>query len=235
MEEIKIRVARLEEASTVDGPGVRTVLWVQGCRRNCPGCQNPRLHRDDGGQLFDAWDLGNWLAIFNAMGSAAGSHLYTITGGEPFDQPLALSLLIAGIRAKDPRAHVVAYTGYRWEDLVPGGNFKTFQAPATERAYLTGLALSWIDVLVDGPYIQELDNDMMQYVGSSNQRVIDVQASLYGGELALLDWASEGMFTVEDGAVTMAGGWLEVTGLDGIGEEAPAPKCGQAERGQEHG
>jgi len=215
-------IARIADASTVDGPGVRTTIWFQGCRNRCPGCQNEALQDPAGGNSLDVVALGHMLRIVNVLSSAAGNHLYTVTGGEPFDQPLALALMLSSLRAHDPDAHVIVYTGYTWELLQASGR-KT----ATER-----LAMQQIDVLVDGPYIAELDDDKRQYVGSSNQRVIRVKESLESGQLVLEDWDSAALFTILDGQVTMAGGWLEEVNVAGIGTVTEAPLCGQAERGK---
>jgi len=161
-----------------------------------------------------------------------GSHRYTITGGEPFDQAEELLMLVTAIRALDQSAHIIVYTGYKWERLVN----RTTIGWRYRR-----LILFHIRVLVDGPYMWELDNDHMQYVGSANQRVIDVESTLDNAgsllapmpasDLVLLDWTTNGMITITDGAITAAKGWMEDALLNLAGKQIPTPRCGESERG----
>lgn len=225
-----LRYAGLDGASTVDGPGVRTVLWFQGCSIRCSHCQNRTLWDEYGGKGGDPARLAQQMAEYNRL-HAGGSHRYTITGGEPFDQQEELLMLVTALQEVDRAAHIIVYTGYTLERLTsaahPGWRYRR-------------LVLSNIDVLVDGPYKYDQDSDYMQYVGSANQRVIDmastldkigVFAPLPTSDIVQIDWGSTGMFTIQSGAITAAKGWIEDANLGQAGANGTAPRCGESERG----
>lgn len=138
-----------EPAVTVLGPGSRYCLWVQGCPRSCPGCIAATTHRLEDGKQIEIGALSWEIALSHADG-------LTISGGEPFLQAPALAELIRLVRQIRPMG-VIVYTGYLYEELL--------QMP--QAADL----LAQTDLLIDGPYIQELD-DHKGLRGSSNQRVI---------------------------------------------------------------
>jgi anaerobic ribonucleoside-triphosphate reductase activating protein len=154
-----------EPAVTVLGPGTRYVLWVQGCHRNCPGCIAAKSHDPAAGKEIPV----NALAVEIALSGADG---LTISGGEPFLQAEALAELVRQIRQKRPMG-VIVYTGYLYEELLAMPEAKPF--------------LDEIDLLIDGPYVQALD-DGKSLRGSSNQRVIPLTEQyldalpLYGAE-----------------------------------------------------
>ena len=163
LHEITLRIAGRIGESIVDGPGLRYVLFTQGCPHHCPGCHNPETHSFDGGTLVPLDEiLANILA--NPL-----IHRVTFSGGEPFVQadrllPLALELKKRGF-------HLMAYTGFTYEALLerPDG-----------RALLETL-----DMLVDGPFIQAQCSLDLPFRGSANQRVLDVPASLNAGRPVL--------------------------------------------------
>lgn len=161
-----IRLHGIAQDSIVDGPGLRLAVFVQGCGRNCKGCHNPDSQPYDGGTEWSVADvLKNITPITQGV---------TLTGGEPFDQaarcaPIALDAQLRGL-------DVWAYTGYTFEELMRGTLFQQ-------------MLLSFVDVLVDGPYVGGLRLHDLKWRGSSNQRVIDVQASLRKGEVVL--WEAE--------------------------------------------
>ena len=138
-----------EAAVHVLGPGTRYVLWTQGCQKNCPGCIAGGTHAVGDGKSISARALAWEIALSGAEG-------LTISGGEPFLQAPALAKLIRLVH-KQRDMGVIVYTGYRYEDLpaLPGG----------------GELLEQTDLLIDGEYIQSLD-DHQGLRGSSNQRVI---------------------------------------------------------------
>jgi anaerobic ribonucleoside-triphosphate reductase activating protein len=143
----------------VDGPGVRYVVFTQGCRLRCKGCHNPGTHDERGGYFVETRDI---LARFDENPLLSG---ITLSGGEPFLQPAPLSLLAEQIKARGKT--VFTYTGYTFEDLLrlvleDGG-----RGPA-----VAGL-LSFTDTLIDGPYIEELKDLDLTFRGSSNQRILD--------------------------------------------------------------
>ena len=144
-----IRIHAKETGVTTLGPGKRFCLWVQGCRQRCPGCVAPLSRDENGGRLIPV----NALAVEIALSGMDG---LTISGGEPFLQAAALAEMLDLIREKRDMG-VIVYTGYILERL---------KEEPESRALLER-----IDLLIDGPYIQELD-DGGSLRGSSNQRVI---------------------------------------------------------------
>ena len=134
---------------TTLGPGERFCLWVQGCRQRCPGCISPESREEGAGHPIPT----NALAVEIVLSGMDG---LTISGGEPFLQAPALTELLDQIRAKKDMG-VIVYTGYTLEYL----------QTLPEARELLGR----VDLLIDGPYVQALD-DGKSLRGSSNQRVI---------------------------------------------------------------
>jgi anaerobic ribonucleoside-triphosphate reductase activating protein len=150
--------------SIVDGPGIRFAVFTQGCGHGCAGCHNPKAQSFEGGKLVSTDTL--WQKIEdNPLLSGI-----TLTGGEPFEQAGALVELARRARAKG--LTVWAYSGYLFEELKAG-------VPSADVAEL----LQEVDVLVDGPFKQELKSLDLRWRGSSNQRIIDVPASLAAGHV----------------------------------------------------
>ena len=164
---MKIRIAGRVGDSIVDGPGIRYALFVQGCPRNCPGCQNPQTHSLDGGIETTV------ERILSEIDSNPLLDGVTFSGGEPFMQPEPLLELARECRIRD--LNIIIYTGYLWEELIASKN----------DAWKSLLAET--DVLVDGPYVQELRDWKLKFMGSSNQRIIDVKRSLSANRPVLLD------------------------------------------------
>jgi anaerobic ribonucleoside-triphosphate reductase activating protein len=146
-----LRLNRLHYPVTTLGPGVRAGIWVQGCPIGCRGCM-----------ATDTWEAGpqheiaivevlNWLAT---LGSFDG---VTISGGEPFKQPVAVGELIDGIRRARPDADILAYSGYPFRVL--------------ERRPMTRALLDRCDAVITGPYVARL-NPGARWRGSSNQRLV---------------------------------------------------------------
>lgn len=154
----KIYVYMKEAAVRVLGPGVRYVLWVQGCHKRCPGCIASNSHDMKEGTPIHGGALALEIALSDAQG-------LTISGGEPFLQADALADMIDEIHKIRPMG-VIVYTGYTYEELL--------QNPSAERL------LKRIDLLIDGEYIEEKNSGKGLY-GSSNQRAIAL-TSLYEKE-----------------------------------------------------
>jgi anaerobic ribonucleoside-triphosphate reductase activating protein len=156
-----LRLNGLVDESIVDGPGLRYVLFTQGCPHGCPGCHNPETHNSDGG--YDS-DTDIIFARFKENPLLSGM---TFSGGEPFLQPEALSALAESVKAFGK--HLVVYTGYTCECLALKAN--------ENRAVRRLLELT--DILIDGPYVEGSRNLELLYRGSDNQRVlekVDIQA-----------------------------------------------------------
>ena len=163
---MKIRIAGTVSESIVDGPGFRYTVFVQGCPHNCPGCHNPQTHDLNAGKLVDTDELFN-ECIEDPLNKGV-----TFSGGEPFLQAAALYEL--GKRFKERGMSLWCYSGWTWEEL---------QARGEEVQKL----LSITDVLVDGNFIEERRTLSLQFRGSDNQRLVDVQASIIKG--AVVEYA----------------------------------------------
>ena len=159
---MKIRISGIVSESIVDGPGLRYVIFVQGCPHNCPGCHNPQTHSFDGGRVVDTDELFA-ECIEDPLHTGV-----TFSGGEPFCQAEALYFL--GKKFKEHGYHLMCYSGWTFEELL---------RKAENEEYVKKL-LSILDVLVDGRFILERRTLSLPFRGSENQRLIDVQASLAG-------------------------------------------------------
>ena len=168
---MKIRLAApLTVDSIVDGPGLRTVIWTQGCIHNCKGCHNPQTHDMNGGFVTDANDIIGQLKKLKLQKGI------TLSGGDPFLQ--AGGLVQVARAAKELGMDVWAYTGFKWEQLVnPKQNLHT--------DFMN--LLKCIDILVDGRFIESQKSSGLLFRGSSNQRIIDVKKSLNQKKLILME------------------------------------------------
>ena len=156
---MKIRLAaNLQEDSIVDGQGIRTVIWTQGCSHNCPFCHNPSTHDFKGGELVDLVD------VISALENISGQDGVTFSGGDPMFQPKACSILAKKVH--ELGMNVWAYTGFTFEELIKSTNKDILDF------------LNEIDVLIDGKFEIEKKSMDLEFRGSSNQRIIDVPKSL---------------------------------------------------------
>ncbi|MDR3230586.1 MAG: anaerobic ribonucleoside-triphosphate reductase activating protein [Synergistaceae bacterium] len=162
---MKVRISGIVEESTVDGPGIRFVVFAQGCRHRCPGCHNPRTHPFEGGVLMDADE------IMDRLRESPLSDGITLSGGDPFEQADAFAELAE--KAREHGCDVVTYTGWRYEEIL------SREEPGWRRL------LEATDILVDGRFELTLKSDLLPFRGSSNQRLIDVKRSLESGRITL--------------------------------------------------
>ena len=160
-----LRIAGTVQDSIVDGPGIRYVIFTQGCPHHCPGCHNPQTHDFGGGTDADA-DLILHQIFHNPLISGV-----TFSGGEPFAQAEALVPIAEAVKAR--QMHLMIYTGYLLEDL-----------QKSERSGVQRL-LELSDILVDGPFVLAKRNLTLSYRGSENQRVIDLLQTREKGEVVL--------------------------------------------------
>jgi len=162
---MELRIAGTVRESVVDGPGLRFVIFAQGCKHGCPGCHNPDTWDLSGGTLVKTKDL---LEQIKAVKLIKG---VTFSGGEPFLQALPLAWI--GREVKMLGLDVITYTGYTWENLLA--------LAEVDQAVKELLLVS--DYIVDGPFIlAERDLDL-PFRGSRNQRMIDVVNSLREGKI----------------------------------------------------
>lgn len=167
---MEIRLAAdLQTDSIVDGTGIRSVVWTQGCPHRCPGCHNSSTFAFDGGQLFDVEVI---KAKFDKLEGQDG---ITFSGGDPMCQPTACLELAK--HAKKLGLNIWLYTGYTYEQVL---NLADKKNEIYE-------LLKHLDVLVDGRFeIKKKSLDLL-FRGSSNQRLIDVQKTLKAGKIVLLE------------------------------------------------
>ena len=175
--------ATIKYCDIANGTGVRTSLFVSGCRRHCPECFNAV-----------AWDFGYGLPFDKAvrneiLGSLAPDYIdgLSLLGGEPFEPENQRELLpfVRNFRALYPNKSVWCYSGYTWEQL-------TGSVPCPARCEVTDELLSLLDVLVDGRFVEAQHDISLRFRGSSNQRLLDVPKSL--AAKAPVWWEDEQVF-----------------------------------------
>ena len=161
----------IKPCDIANGTGVRVTLFVSGCTHRCKGCFQPQTWDFRYGQPFTA---ETEEALLEALDRPYISGL-TLLGGEPFepDNQRALLPFLRRLRQQLPDKTVWAFSGYTWEEL-------TGQSRA--RCEATGALLSLVDVLVDGEFVEALRDISLRFRGSSNQRLLDVPASLAAGQ-----------------------------------------------------
>jgi anaerobic ribonucleoside-triphosphate reductase activating protein len=171
---MEIRLAsKLQYDSIVDGEGIRTIIWTQGCPHKCPGCHNPNTHSFDGGFIVDTDEVKKEIASYTNQDGI------TLSGGEPFRQPEPCYEIAS--YAKELGLNVWCYTGYTYEALLTMAQSNDIYMKLLQN----------IDVLIDGRFMLNQRSLSLKFRGSSNQRVIDVQASLARKEVVLVSKYSE--------------------------------------------
>lgn len=163
---MKIRLASFISDSIVDGEGIRSVIFTQGCPHNCPGCHNQKAIPFEGGSLLDVDDV-----IKEVLHKDLGR--ITFSGGEPFVQAEALYYIAKELKSNG--YNIWSYSGY------------TFEALLRHRDPFVQALLGQLDVLVDGRFLLNKKNLAALFRGSTNQRIIDVPASLKCGQPIILE------------------------------------------------
>ena len=167
--------ATIKKCDIANGPGVRVSLFVSGCTHRCPGCFNEEAWDFDYGQPFTQETIDSILSML-APGHIRG---LTLLGGEPFDprNQEAVVGLLRQVRARFPEKSIWAFSGYLFDRDILAGKLGPWE--------ITKEYLSYLDVLVDGPFVQSKKNLSLRFRGSENQRLIDVPASLSAGTVVL--------------------------------------------------
>lgn len=156
----------IRKDDTLNGYGVRVVLFLSGCNHQCTGCHNPQTWDPDSGKIFDTiakqelFDLANRDYVDGI----------TLSGGDPLIPANIESTIALCKEFKElfPNKTIWCYTGYKCEDLILDN-------------------LKDIDVLVDGPFIKEMEDVKYPFAGSTNQRIIDVKKTIESGVITLFD------------------------------------------------
>ena len=155
-----IRISGLIDESIVDGPGIRFVIFTQGCSHNCPGCHNPQTHDYKAGSLMTTDEI---IQSFSNNILLDG---ITLSGGEPFEQAEACAEIARG--AKDLGLNVIVYSGYTFEIL--------YEKSKKTRGIMN--LLNTADILIDGRFEIDKRNISLNFRGSENQRIIDLKKSM---------------------------------------------------------
>lgn len=168
--DLPLRLFGTVSESIVDGPGIRYVIFVQGCPHHCPGCHNPGSHDPSGGTASSVKQL--WQKI-SAMPHLDG---VTFSGGEPFTHAAALAEIGRLARAKG--LTVMTYSGYTYEKLLDKAK--------TDTAVHDLLTVT--NYLVDGPFLLDQRDLSLKYRGSRNQRILDITCYPNSTHAAEADW-----------------------------------------------
>lgn len=175
--------AEIKNCDIANGPGVRVSLFVSGCTHKCPGCFNAVAWDFAYGKPFTQETIDHILELMKP------SYIQglTLLGGEPFEpqnQPAVVELL-RQVKKQYPEKSIWAFSGYLFDKDILAKRLGPWE--------ITREYLSYLDVLVDGPFIEAQKNLGLRFRGSTNQRLIDVKASLESGELVLWqDWQGDG-------------------------------------------
>lgn len=166
-ERTSMRYHNITKDDMRNGDGLRAVLWVAGCSHGCKGCHNPITWDICGGIPFDEAAKAE---LFEALKPSYISGI-TFSGGDPLHEKNReeTGALIEEIKETFPEKTIWVYTGFLWEEIR--------DLPCMKK----------VDVVVDGPFIEELKDNTLHWKGSSNQRVIDVQKTLAEGKVVLHD------------------------------------------------
>lgn len=174
--------AAIKNCDIANGPGVRVSLFVSGCTHHCKGCFNAVAWDFHYGEPFTA-ETEDLLLEMLAPSYVKG---ITLLGGEPFEpenQGALLNFLIK-MKEKYPKKTVWAYSGYLFETQILSGELGDWD--------ITEQLIQLVDVLVDGPFMEEKKDLMLRFRGSSNQRIIDVKKSLMSNSVVLWeDWQGD--------------------------------------------
>lgn len=165
-----VRLAGIAYESLVNGPGIRRVLFAQGCEHGCIGCFNPDTHDFKGGKLVDMDD------ILRDMKENPLINGITFSGGDCFEQADKFAYL--GKKIKGMGLNIWCYTGYTFEYILKNKD---------NRIGWNELLIN-IDVLVDGKFENDKKQSELKYRGSSNQRIININESLKTGKVITLDF-----------------------------------------------
>lgn len=171
-----MRYAQIRKMDISNGPGVGVALFTQGCSLHCPNCHNSSIWDFNGGKEFTAEEIEKILKLLKPDYITR----FSILGGEPLESCnlFKLSVLINLIKSSYPDIKIWCYTGYTYESLLQ----KNQQSQMKYLSYI----FDNIDVLVDGPFIEEQKDISLKFKGSSNQRIIDLKETKKQGQIVLL-------------------------------------------------
>ena len=175
--------ANIKDFDIANGPGIRISLFVSGCTHHCKGCFNREAWDFDYGQPFTQETIDE---IIRLMQPAYVKGL-TLLGGEPFEPQNQGPIveLLHRVKQEYPHKSIWAFSGYLFDKDILSGHLGDWE--------VTKEYLSYLDVLVDGPFVEQKKDLMLRFRGSSNQRLIDVPKSLASGVVVEWeDWQGNG-------------------------------------------
>ncbi|MDE7412061.1 MAG: anaerobic ribonucleoside-triphosphate reductase activating protein [Paramuribaculum sp.] len=159
-----MKVIKIIDGTTVDGPGFRTSIYFAGCHHHCPGCHNPSTWDMANGEDMSIEELTKRVVLNNMP--------VTFSGGDPLYQCSDLLQLAKAV--KERGINIWCYTGFTYDEIIAN--------PAYNKL------LDYMDVIVDGPYIESLRDTSLLFRGSKNQRLIDVRKSTSDN---ITEWTSD--------------------------------------------
>ncbi|MDP4147317.1 MAG: anaerobic ribonucleoside-triphosphate reductase activating protein [Bacillota bacterium] len=165
-----VRLSGIAYESLVNGPGLRRVIFAQGCKHKCKGCFNEDTHSLEGGEFMNMDDIIEDIKDNPFLKGV------TFSGGDPWEQADKFSYMAPNIKALG--LNIWCYTGYTFEYILENKD---------KRAGWNEL-LSNIDVLVDGKFEEDKYSANLRYRGSENQRIINIQDSLQSGKIVLINF-----------------------------------------------
>ena len=175
--------ANIKDCDIANGPGVRVTLFVSGCTHHCKGCFNREAWDFDYGEPFTQDTIDRILEMLKPSYVKG----LTLLGGEPFEPQNQGPIveLLRQIKAIYPQKSIWAFSGYLFDRDILSGKLGDWE--------ITKEYLSYLDVLVDGPFVEAKKDLMLRFRGSSNQRLINVPESLAAGKVVEWeDWQGDG-------------------------------------------
>jgi anaerobic ribonucleoside-triphosphate reductase activating protein len=198
MSDPPVRIARFLDRTTAEGPGERTAIWVQGCSIRCPGCFNPHLFGSHGGTLTSPDALV-------ARVLAAGTSGVTLLGGEPFDQPAGLAAVASGVRQAG--LTVMTFSGY---------DHAVLRRRSSDGDRAVAALLDATDLLVAGPFREDLLDHDRPWAGSANQEFVHLTDRLR--DVTAPDRVE---VTVTASGTVAVNGWADPDTLDALLADLP--------------
>jgi anaerobic ribonucleoside-triphosphate reductase activating protein len=165
-DKMNVKISGIVKESIVDGPGVRYVIFAQGCMHDCAGCHNPQTHDINGGYTMKADEIVHNIISCKYIDGV------TFSGGDPFFQAKEFEYIAK--RLKEKNIHIVAYTGFSYEQLIDNKDMKDL--------------LEKVDILIDGPFLKDRKTLKLPFRGSENQRMIEVKKSLLNNKIELIEY-----------------------------------------------
>ncbi len=173
--------ADIKDCDVANGPGIRITLFVSGCTHHCKNCFNQETWDFQYGEPFTQKEIDRILELLEPE----HIHGFTLLGGEPFEYPNQKGVLplLREIKKRYPQKDIWCFSGYLFDQDIVGDMCQKWEE--------TKEMLQYIDVLVDGEFIEEQKDLSLRFKGSANQRTILVQESLQEGKIVLWNPASQ--------------------------------------------